>query len=133
MEFLIKPVIWLIMKCSKINFRVCKESKVTLNSKKLKSISISKSKSLSKSNLKSLSKTNVFSKQRGQALLEYLLVFGIIALLSMRIIQFLGKYFSESMGNLAHVMSTHLSVGVCGQTNSEKSCFYSGYSNGMEN
>ncbi len=64
---------------------------------------------------------------RGQALIEYLLIFSFIALISVGIVSGLGKALSVSVGKLGHVLTQQLSVGVC-KTN----CYFGNYKNSTE-
>jgi Flp pilus assembly pilin Flp len=61
----------------------------------------------------------------GQAVIEYILIFGFMALIAINLAQALGRSMGGSMGSLGHVMTQHLSVGVC-----EQHCFYNGFANG---
>ncbi len=63
--------------------------------------------------------------QRGQALIEYVLLMVIMVLLGVRLISGFTDFMRTSVGNLGHVMSINLSVGVCPRT-----CFFESYSNG---
>lgn len=65
--------------------------------------------------------------QKGQALIEYIILLAVVGLISTSAVKKLGGFLSQSSGNLAHVLSIHLSVGVCPQN-----CFYFGYGNGRE-
>lgn len=65
---------------------------------------------------------------QGQAVTEYIFILALMAFLSIKTINTFGKFFSRSMGNLAFVVSTHLTVGVC-----KENCFFYEYMNGQEN
>jgi hypothetical protein len=67
----------------------------------------------------------------GQALVEYLIVLALLAFVGVKTVGMIGRYLGEAMGALAHVVSIHLTTGVCG--GEQYSCFYSGYKNGKEN
>ena len=61
----------------------------------------------------------------GQALLEYLLVMIFVIILSVKMVTVMTDFMRDSMGNLGHVLTTYLNVGVC-----ERKCFFGGYRNG---
>jgi hypothetical protein len=61
----------------------------------------------------------------GQATVEYLFVILFTIMISLKIVQVFTDFMRDSMGNLGHVLSTHLNVGIC-----EKNCFFGGYKNG---
>ncbi len=63
----------------------------------------------------------------GQALIEYLLIFSFIALVSVGIVSGLGKSLSVAVGKLGYVLTQQLSVGVC-KTN----CYFGDYRNSTE-
>jgi hypothetical protein len=67
------------------------------------------------------------SSQRGQAAVEYLFVLVFMILLSTQILSRFTGFFRDSIGNLAHVLSTNLTVGIC-----PTKCFYGGYRNGFK-
>ena len=64
-------------------------------------------------------------RDRGQAVVEYLLIFGFMALLALNMAKALGGFMGESVGSLAYTLSQNLSVGVC-----KRFCFYDGFKNG---
>jgi hypothetical protein len=66
----------------------------------------------------------VKAKSTGQAAVEYLFVLFFMVLLASRIASRFNSFFRDSIGNLGHVLSQNLIVGVC-----DKSCFYNGYGN----
>lgn len=49
-----------------------------------------------------------------------------MVLLSARIVTRFGNFFRDSVGNLGHVLSQNVIVGVCPRT-----CFFEGYGNGF--
>lgn len=65
------------------------------------------------------------AKSTGQAAVEYLFVLVFMVLLSARIVTRFGNFFRDSVGNLGHVLSQNVIVGVCPRT-----CFFEGYGNG---
>ena len=65
------------------------------------------------------------SNQKGQATIEYVLTLVIILMLGIKLADGFRNFVGESMGNLAHVLSGHLSSGIC-----EQNCFFNGYKNG---
>lgn len=70
------------------------------------------------------------SRQRnsGQALIEFIFVLLFVIFFTTRTVLFLGDFMRDSFGNLAHVLSMNLTVGVC-----QQDCYFSGYSNGYNN
>ena len=61
----------------------------------------------------------------GQAAVEYILLVAFLMTLSLKLVGGFSDFMSESIGNLGHVLTYNLTVGVC-----EKECFYSNYKNG---
>lgn len=61
----------------------------------------------------------------GQALVEYLIVFVFITFLGVQFINGFSSFLNDSFGNLGHVVSMNLTVGVC-----DNNCFFLGYKNG---
>ncbi len=60
----------------------------------------------------------------GQALIEYLLIFSFMTMLTIGMVKGLGKTMLKSVGYIGFEMTEQFSVGVCA-----KACFYSGYEN----
>lgn len=67
-------------------------------------------------------------RNSGQALIEYLLVMLFLIGFSVKIVGSFSDFFRDSMGNLGHVLTLNLLVGVC-----EEDCFFSGFKNGPKN
>lgn len=63
----------------------------------------------------------------GQATIEYLFVMVFIVSISIKMVGAFSGFMRDSVGNLGHVLSMNLSVGVC-----SKQCFYGGFKNGYE-
>ncbi len=63
---------------------------------------------------------------KGQALLEYLLVFGIMAGVSTAMVKLISGYTNTSMASLGYALSNALSSGVC-----KSLCFFGNYGNGI--
>jgi len=61
---------------------------------------------------------------RGQALVEYILIFSLFALISMGLIKAFSTMMDNTFTSLSFILSQHLSVGVC-----EQNCFFKGYVN----
>ena len=61
---------------------------------------------------------------RGQATIEYLLVFAMVALIAVALVKAVGLAMGGSMGLLGTSLSDQLSVGVC-----EDWCYYDGFVN----
>ena len=64
---------------------------------------------------------------KGQALIEYLLLFGMISLVSMGIVRAISGFMSNSTGSLSYALTQQLTTGSC-----EKYCFFGYYGNGDE-
>ncbi|MFT6630807.1 MAG: hypothetical protein ACJAS4_000749 [Bacteriovoracaceae bacterium] len=65
---------------------------------------------------------------RGQAVVEYLLLVVFLIILTSKLALSFTDFMRENLGNLGHVVSLHLTVGVC-----PKECFYGDYMNGARN
>jgi hypothetical protein len=63
-------------------------------------------------------------KELGQATVEYIFILAFAILLGFNIIDKYTDFFSDTMGNVSHVLSTHLTVGVC-----QRECWVKGYEN----
>ncbi|MBP9673838.1 MAG: hypothetical protein KBD63_01985 [Bacteriovoracaceae bacterium] len=63
----------------------------------------------------------------GQAVIEYLFVLIFISFIGTKMIKSFGGFMGNSMGNVAHVLSSHLTVGVC-----PTECFFTQYKNGYD-
>lgn len=63
----------------------------------------------------------------GQATVEYLLLLSFILIISLQLVKSFTGFMVDNIGNLGHVLSYNLSVGVC-----ESECFYDGYKNGFK-
>ena len=63
--------------------------------------------------------------ERGQALIEYILVLVLIMVLASKLATSFTDFMRDSIGNLGHVLSLNLSVGVCAEQ-----CFFDAYKNG---
>jgi hypothetical protein len=63
----------------------------------------------------------------GQAMVEYLLLVVFLIILSSKMALSFTDFMRESIGNLGHVLSLNLTVGVC-----EEECFFKSYINGQE-
>jgi len=66
-------------------------------------------------------------KESGQATVEYIFILAFAILLGFSIIDKYTDFFSDTMGNVSHVLSTHLNVGVC-----PTECWFNGYANSFE-
>ena len=64
---------------------------------------------------------------RGQATVEYLLVFAFVALIAVALLRSIGLAVGNGMGLLGTSLSRHLSVGVC-----QQDCYYNGFINQIE-
>ena len=66
-------------------------------------------------------------KNSGQALIEYILILSLFALISVGIARIMNEMVNDMVTQLTTVLSQHLSVGVC-----EQSCFFNGYRNQLK-
>lgn len=66
-----------------------------------------------------------YRKKRGQALIEFVFIFLIAIMVSVKTVNFVNEFVRDSFGNLAHVLSMNLGVGSC-----PTECFFSRYHNG---
>jgi uncharacterized membrane protein len=62
--------------------------------------------------------------ERGQATVEYIFILAFAVILGFNIINKYTEFFKTSMGGVSHVLSTHLTIGVC-----KKECWFDGYQN----
>jgi len=51
--------------------------------------------------------------QSGQALIEYLLIFGLLGLVTVAMVQNLSEFMGNTTGRLGFVLTQHLSSGTC--------------------
>lgn len=70
-------------------------------------------------------KKRVSKASRGQATVEYILLFGFMALVGINMARTIGNGLSGSVKSLGYVLTQELSTGVCRET-----CFFSNYANG---
>ena len=70
----------------------------------------------------------ILKSQQGQATIEYVLLLVFIMLVGVKGINMFNDFVSKSFGNLAHVLSVHLTVGAC-----KKDCWHEGHQNGYTN
>ncbi len=66
----------------------------------------------------------VKKKSSGQAAVEYLFVLVFMILIASRIALRFNDFFRDSLGNLGHVLSQNLIVGIC-----KDQCFFANYDN----
>lgn len=70
-------------------------------------------------------KSVISLKNHGQATIEYLFVMVFIISISIKMVGAFSEFMRDSVGNLGHVLSMNLTVGVC-----KDQCFYGGFKNG---
>lgn len=63
-------------------------------------------------------------KDCGQATVEYIFILAFALLLGFNLTKRFTNFFTNSMGGVGHVLSTHLTVGAC-----SKQCWFDGYDN----
>jgi hypothetical protein len=61
---------------------------------------------------------------KGQALVEYLLLFSMLALISVSIVKSMHEYIGETVEALNYTLQEQLTVGVC-----DRECFFYGFRN----
>ena len=66
----------------------------------------------------------VARRTRGQATVEYIFILAFVVVLGFKITNLFTNFFRDSMGNVGHVLSSHLTVGIC-----PEDCFFGGYAN----
>jgi hypothetical protein len=69
----------------------------------------------------------IATSRRGQATVEYIFILAFAVFLGLKVTNLFTNFFRDSMGSVGHVLSTHLTIGIC-----PKDCFFGGYSNGYE-
>ena len=69
----------------------------------------------------------LFKNRLGQATIEYILLFGFMAFLSVSMVKALSFSMENSIGGLAGAMTNYLTTGTC-----KSLCFYEGYTNGAQ-
>jgi len=65
--------------------------------------------------------------QRGQAVLEYMVVFAFLALISIAMTKALGGFMGNTAGSMGYQLSNHLSAGVC-----PNNCFDNSFINKLD-
>lgn len=68
--------------------------------------------------------TKIRRLARGQALIEYLLIFSFMTFIAINMVKGLGKTLYSSVGHIGYELTEQFTVGVC-----KKECFFSGYKN----
>lgn len=61
---------------------------------------------------------------RGQALIEYLLIFSFMTFITISMVKGLGKTLFSSVGYMGYEITEQFTIGVC-----KSECFFSGYMN----
>jgi len=61
----------------------------------------------------------------GQTTVEYIFILAFVVLLGFKITNLFTDFFRNSMGNVGHVLSVNVTVGVC-----PHECYFAGYVNG---
>lgn len=64
-------------------------------------------------------------KHYGQATIEYLFIMVFIISITIKMVTAFSEFMRDSVGNLGHVLSMNLTVGVC-----RDQCFFKGFKNG---
>lgn len=63
-------------------------------------------------------------KSCGQATVEYIFILAFAVLLGFSVVNKFTDFFRNNLGGVAHVLSTHLTIGVCSSL-----CWFDGYDN----
>jgi len=66
----------------------------------------------------------LYQKNSGQALVEYMLIFSLFALIAFGLTNSFNTLMGEFTTSFSVILSQHLSIGVC-----ETECFFNGYGN----
>jgi len=69
----------------------------------------------------------MLNNQHGQAVVEYIIVFAFLALISLAMARFIGSFMGNIASSLGYQLSIHLSAGVCPQD-----CYFEGFGNGIQ-
>jgi hypothetical protein len=64
------------------------------------------------------------SSRCGQATVEYIFLLAFAIILAFSFVNKFTGFFRDSMGGVSHILSTHLTIGVCAQK-----CWFDGYNN----
>lgn len=70
----------------------------------------------------------MINSSKGQATVEYILIFALMAMIGLGMVRGIGTALSSSIKRLSFVLTQELSTGVC-----PKRCFYDGYKNRISN
>lgn len=68
------------------------------------------------------------TNSRGQATIEYILIFAFMSLIGVGLAQTIGGGIKDSVKSLGFVLTQELTTGVC-----ESECFFRSYQNGIFN
>ncbi len=71
-------------------------------------------------------KLQKIQNQAGQAVIEYIVIFSLMAFIAIKMAGSLQGFAKTTMGGLAKALTKELGSGVC-----EKNCFFKSYSNGI--
>jgi hypothetical protein len=63
----------------------------------------------------------------GQATVEYIFILAFVLFLGFKVTNLFTGFLRDSMGNVGHVLSLNVTVGVC-----PKDCYFAGFVNGYE-
>lgn len=74
-----------------------------------------------------MAKSTKSFKSAGQATIEYLFVMVFIVSISIKMVTAFSEFMRDNVGNLGHVLTMNLTVGVC-----KEQCFYGGFKNGYQ-
>jgi hypothetical protein len=66
-------------------------------------------------------------RRGGQATVEYIFILAFAVFFGFKATNLFTNFFRDSMGSVGHVLSTHLTVGIC-----PNDCFFAGYHNGYD-
>jgi hypothetical protein len=65
--------------------------------------------------------------KKGQALIEYILLFGMMSLVAMGLVRAISGFLGNTTGSLSYALTQQLTTGSCGRL-----CFFGYYGNGDE-
>ena len=69
----------------------------------------------------------IMKAKGGQAMLEYILLFGMMSFIAMSFVRSISTFMGNSTGSLSYSLTQKLTTGSCA-----RNCFYSAYGNGVQ-
>jgi Flp pilus assembly pilin Flp len=69
----------------------------------------------------------IVREYRGQALVEYIIIFGLMSFLAVSFVKAISTFMNGTTGSLSYALTEKLTTGSC-----KRYCFYGAYGNGVE-